>query len=639
MNGLHTPEAVAELRHELRTPLNLIIGYCEMLLEDAAVAEQRALLEQTLAAGRDVLERINAAVPPSRGKITSAEFEALRESLREPQGRILAATSALLAGSAGVDPEFERDVRRVRASAERLLTLELPHGRGAEHLAITAKHATFDPASAQPAVRPAHILVVDDQEDNRAVLERRLSRQGHTVECVSGGHAALAQLANSRFDLVLLDVLMPDLDGLEVLERIKAEPDTRDIPVIMISALDDVASVVRCIERGAEDHLPKPFDPVLLRARISACLEKKRLRDVELEYLREVGRVIQAATAVEAGTYVGGGLAEVAHRSDELGRLARVFDKMADHVRARERRLKDQVEALRREIAGAALSTRPEAPREAASLPTGTLLAERYEIQEEIGIGGMGVVYRALDRELNEQVAVKTLRSEMLREPGLLERFKSEIRLARHISNKHVVRTHDIGERDGVYYLTMEYVEGITVRSLLDTRGRLGVAPTLAIASQLAQSLVAAHEQGVIHRDIKPQNLLLDASGVLKVMDFGVARLLGRRSGVTEVGMLVGTPGYMAPEQLLAEDFDERVDLFAMGVVLFECLTGRLPFEGNNIMSIIARLMRDEAPSPSSLNADVSGDVSALVLRLLSKEPDGRPASAVELVRLLSDLS
>ena len=103
--------------------------------------------------------------------------------------------------------------------------------------------------------------------------------------------------------------------------------------------------------------------------------------------------------------------------------------------------------------------------------------------------------------------------------------------------------------------------------------------------------------------------------------------------------MLVGTPGYMAPEQLLAEDFDERVDLFAMGVVLFECLTGRLPFEGNNIMSIIARLMRDEAPSPSSLNADVSGDVSALVLRLLSKEPDGRPASAVELVRLLSDLS
>lgn len=640
MNGLHTPEAVAELRHELRTPLNLIIGYCEMLLEDATVAERRTALEQTLRAGRDVLDLINAAVPPSRGEITSAEFELLRESLREPHGRILAATASLLAGSdEELDPEFDRDVRRVRSSAERLLTVELPHGGGANHLALTAEYPMFDPATASAATRSAHILVVDDQEDNRAVLERRLNRQGHTVECVSGGHAALAQLQKSRFDLVLLDVLMPDLDGLAVLGRIKAEPSTRDIPVIMISALDDVASVVRCIERGAEDHLPKPFDPVILRARVSACLAKKRLRDVELEYLREVGRVIQAATAVEAGTYVGGGLAEVARRGDELGRLARVFDTMADHVRARETRLREQVEALRREIAGAALSTRQDAPREAPSLPTGALLADRYEIQEEIGSGGMGMVYRALDRELNVQVAIKTLRSEMLREPGLLERFKSEIRLARHISNKHVVRTHDIGERDGVYFLTMEYLEGITVRSLLDTRGRLGVAPTLAIASQLAQSLVAAHEQGVIHRDIKPENLLLDASGVLKVMDFGVARLTGQNSGLTVVGQLVGTPSYMAPEQLLSEDFDERVDLWAMGVVLFECLTGGLPFQGNSVMAIIARLMRDEAPSPSSLNAEVSESVSALVLRLLSKDPGGRPASAAELVRLLSDLS
>ena len=639
MTGLNTPEAVAELRHELRTPLNLIIGYCEMLLEDATVDDRRTALEQTLVAGRDILERINAAVPSSRSEISDDDFEALRTTLREPHGRILAATSALLNDCGEIDSEFERDVRRVRSSAERLLTVELSVGRGANHIAITVGHPTFDSGHARVAARPAHILVVDDQEDNRTVLERRLTRQGHTVECVSGGHAALTQLKNAQFDLVLLDVLMPDLDGLAVLVRIKADPNTRDIPVIMISALDDVASVVRCIERGAEDHLPKPFDPVILRARIGACLEKKRLRDVELEYLREVGRVIDAATAVEAGTYIGGGLAEVARRGDELGRLARVFDTMADHVRAREMRLKDQVEALRREIAGATLSSRPVSPSEAPSLPTGSLLADRYEIHEEIGSGGMGMVYRALDRELNEQVAIKTLRAEMLREPGLLDCFKSEIRLARHISNKHVVRTHDIGERDGVYYLTMEYVEGITVRSLLDTRGRLAVAPTLAIASQLAQSLVAAHEQGVIHRDIKPQNLLLDANGVLKVMDFGVARLRGVSTGVTEIGQLVGTPQYMAPEQLLGEDFDERVDLFAMGVVLFECLTGRLPFEGTNVMSIIARLMRDEAPSPSSLNPDVSEDVSALVLRLLSKEPTGRPATASDVVRQLSDVS
>ena len=640
MNGLTTPEAVAELRHELRTPLNLIIGYGEMLLEDAETAERRSALERTLAAGRDLLDRINSAVPPSRGEITAADFEVLRMSLREPQERILAATAELLPREGEpADPEFERDVRRVRGAAERLMIVSLAQAHGVSHVAITVEHPTHDTGQGVPTVRPARILVVDDQEDNRAVLERRLQRQGHAVECVGGGHAALAQVRTASFDLVLLDVLMPDLNGLAVLERLKADPATRDIPVIMISALDDVASVVRCIERGAEDHLPKPFDPVLLRARIGACLEKKRLRDVELEYLREVGRVIQAATAVEAGTYAGGDLAEVAHRGDELGRLARVFDAMADQVRARERRLKDQVEALRQEIADATRAAPSDAPRAAPTLPSGTLLADRYEIRAEIGSGGMGMVYRALDRQLNEQVAVKTLRAETLLDPGVLERFKSEIRLARHISNKHVVRTHDIGEHGGVYYLTMEYVEGITVRSLLDTRGRLGVAPTLAIASQLAQSLAAAHEQGVIHRDIKPQNLLLDANGVLKVMDFGVARLQGHQTHLTEVGTLVGTPSYMAPEQLLSEDFDERADLFSMGVVLFECLTGRLPFEGTTIVSIIAHLMRDEAPSPSALNPEVPAHVSAMVLQLLAKEPAGRPSSASDVVQRLAGLS
>jgi CheY-like chemotaxis protein len=486
---------------------------------------------------------------------------------------------------------------------------------------------------------PARILVVDDLEDNRAVLERRLTRQGHTVGSASGGLSALDRLAREKFDLVLLDVLMPDLDGLAVLERMKADPTLRDIPVIMISALDDVASVVACIQRGAEDHLTKPFDPVLLRARISACLEKKRLRDVELEYLRAVGQVIQAATAVEAGKYEAGTLAPVAERSDELGRMARVFDTMANQVKARETRLKDQVEALRREIEEAKHTTRRATPREAPNLPTGQVFAARYEVLEEIGSGGMGMVYRALDRELGETVALKTLRPELLRDPALVERFKSEIRLARHISDKHVVRTHDLGERDGVYFLTMEYVEGITVRELLDTRGKLGVAPTLAIASQLAQSLIAAHEQGIIHRDIKPQNLLLDASGQLKVMDFGVARLAAGGSGLTEVGMLIGTPSYMAPEQLLGESFDERIDLYATGVVLFECLTGRLPFEAPSAVALIAKLIRETAPPASSINPEIPARLDALVQRLLAKEPEQRPRSARELTRLLSELS
>ena len=640
MNGLTTPEAVAELRHELRTPLNLIIGYCEMLLEDAVEPDRRDALGAALAAGREVLERINQGIPSSRSSISGAEITALIDSLRQPQSRVLEATGALLAPSEGaLDPQFERNVRRIRSSAERLLTVEMPTGAGraSSPVSVTVEQPVPEGATLPP-VAPARILIVDDLEDNRAVLERRLRRQGHSVESAAGGRAALERLARERFDLVLLDVMMPDLDGLAVLERMKGDAGLRDIPVIMISALDDVASVVACIQRGAEDHLTKPFDPVLLRARISACLEKKRLRDVELEYLSAMGQVIQAATAVEAGRYHAGTLAKVAGRADEIGRLARVFDAMANQVKAREKRLSEQVDALRREIEEAKHTTREATPRETPNLPTGQVFAGRFEILEEVGSGGMGMVYRALDRELGELVALKTLRPELLRDPALVERFKTEIRLARHISDKHVVRTHDLGERDGVYFLTMEYVEGITVRELLDTRGRLGVGSALAIAAQLSQSLIAAHDQGVIHRDIKPQNLLLDATGMLKVMDFGVARLADGSGGLTEVGMLVGTPAYMAPEQLLSETFDERIDLYALGVVLFECLTGRLPFEGNSAVAVIARVIRETPPRPSSLNPEIPAVLDALVLRLLSKEPEQRPASAKELVRLLSEL-
>ena len=638
MSGLTTPEAVAELRHELRTPLNLIIGYCEMLLEDATEQPVRDGLDRALGAGRELLERINAAVPPTRSEISEPEIDKLYESLREPQQRILTATTELLTpGNGPLDQQFERDVRRIRSSAERLLTIGIPEIKSSR-TTLTSEHPTRETHAVLATIQ-AHLLVVDDVEDNRAVLERRLTRQGHTVASVSGGYAALDRLAKENFDLVLLDVLMPDLDGLAVLERMKGDPALRDIPVIMISALDDVASVVRCIERGAEDHLPKPFDPVLLRARISACLEKKRLRDIELEYLREVGRVIQAATAVEAGNYESGTLSAVAQRGDELGRLARVFDGMANQVRARESRLREQVAELRAEIEEAKQSTRKTTPREMPNLPSGQLFAGRYEVLEEVGEGGMGVVYRAFDRELGEQVAVKTLRPELLQDPTLIERFKSEIRLARHITDKHVVRTHDFGERDGVCYLTMEYVEGLTVRELLDTRGKLGVGPTLAIASQLAQSLQAAHDQGVIHRDIKPQNLLLDREGGLKVMDFGIARLAGGSSGLTEVGMAIGTPDYMSPEQMLGETVTEASDLYSMGVVLFECLTGRLPFVASSPMALIAKTLHGEPPDPVSLNPEIAPPLAALVLRLLAKQPAQRPTGAAELGRLLGELS
>jgi len=198
-----------------------------------------------------------------------------------------------------------------------------------------------------------YLLVVDDNEINRDILSRHLERQGHTVAVAENGRQALEMVSTHPFDLVLLDVMMPEMDGYRVLERLKGDEAWRDIPVIMISALDEIDSVVRCIELGAEDYLPKPFDPVLLRARIGACLEKKRLRDQEVEYLRSVARVTAAATAVEAGEFEPESLADVARRTDGLGRLARVFQRMAREVYAREERLKRQVHELRIELSQA----------------------------------------------------------------------------------------------------------------------------------------------------------------------------------------------------------------------------------------------------------------------------------------------
>jgi hypothetical protein len=252
------------------------------------------------------------------------------------------------------------------------------------------------------------------------------------------------------------------------------------------------------------------------------------------------------------------GLAGVAQRDDALGRLARVFDTMANQVRAREDRLRDQVAELRREIEAAKGATREEGVVDAPALPEGQVFAGRYQILEEVGSGGMGMVYRAFDQVLGEQVAIKTLRPELVRDPVSIERFKSEIRLARHISDRHVVRTHDFGDHEGTFYLTMEYVEGITVRQLIDQRGRLGMAATIAIATQLAQSWRCTMKGDP---STSPQNLLLDANGVLKVMDFGVARLGNTSTGLTQAGMLVGRRR-AAPEQIASDNFGARALVF-----------------------------------------------------------------------------
>ncbi len=270
-------------------------------------------------------------------------------------------------------------------------------------------------------------------------------------------------------------------------------------------------------------------------------------------------------------------------------------------------------------------------------LAPGQVLARRYTIAEPLGMGGSGVVYRAFDRELAEVVAIKTVRPDVLAvDTTALERLKSEIRLARRISHRNVVRTHDLGEADGMYFITMEYVTGTSLRELIDRGAPLPVPAVVAIGKQLCRALDVAHEQGVIHRDIKPQNMMVQPDGTLKVMDFGVARLVQRASQLTSAGMVVGTPAYMAPEQLLDDAVDARADLYAAGVVLYECLTGVRPVEAPSPAALLGRLLTSTPRPPRELNPAVPPALSDIVMRALAKDVNSRPASAEDMYQMLA---
>ena len=332
---------------------------------------------------------------------------------------------------------------------------------------------------------------------------------------------------------------------------------------------------------------------------------------------RPVRELVAVTRQVSAGNYdaeirVGSG--------DEIGELAEAFKGMVAELKEKQQ-LVDFLSAT-----GAhTVAMRPSIAVNAVGPIPGEVFAGRYEIKSVLGQGGMGVVYRAVDRELDEQVAIKLLHGEMVRrDASLLERFKQEIRLARRITHPNVVRTHDMGEAAGLYFITMEFVEGTSLDDLIRKRGKLPVGVTLTVARQLLRALEAAHAQGVVHRDIKPQNMIVDAQGFLKVMDFGIARLADNSKGLTMDGAVVGTPDYMAPEQLLGREVDGRADIYATGAVLFQCLTGERLFPADSLPTLIMKQVEEPARDPRTLSPEVPPALAQAILKALAKDPAAR---------------
>ena len=327
---------------------------------------------------------------------------------------------------------------------------------------------------------------------------------------------------------------------------------------------------------------------------------------------------------------------------DEIGMLSQAFKALVADLKAKAALVDYMMEASGT-AATQPIGSTPTVVRavDGGQLKPGATFAGRYEVKEILGAGGMGVVYRAFDRELQEPVAIKTLRPEAMAGGSVaLDRFKQEIKLARRIAHRNVVRTYDLGEQNGMYYLTMEYVEGTSLKQLIVARGKLPVPVTLTVGTQLCRALEVAHAEGVIHRDIKPQNIVVEPSGFLKVMDFGIARLANppQGKGLTEAGVSIGTPDYMSPEQLSGAELDPRSDLYAAGVVLFECLTGRVPFEAETTWALVAKHLEEQPPDPRKFNADVPSELAAVILKAMAKEPADRYATASDMHDALARL-
>ncbi|RMH20026.1 MAG: response regulator [Acidobacteria bacterium] len=416
---------------------------------------------------------------------------------------------------------------------------------------------------------PHHtILVVDDNPWNRDLICRRLKRRGHRVLEAEDGNEALAQLAAHDVDLMILDVMMPGMSGLEVLQRVRRDRSPAELPIIMATARNESEDVVEALSHGANDYVTKPLDFPVVQARIEAQLRTRR----------------------------------------------------------------------------AAREERAEEPGSVRTIRPGVILDRKYRLEEKLGSGNFGQVYRAHHLSLDQPVAVKLLHTALEDPAPALARFQREGRSAFRLRHPNAVTVLDFAVTgEGLAYLVMELLEGHSLDRELKREGRLSPERCAAVLLPVCEVLDQAHALGIIHRDVKPANIFLHRTHggeVVKVLDFGIAKLVGDEvvgQGLTIDGLILGTPAYMAPERLGGEGYDGRADVYSLGVVLYQMLAGRLPFRATNseAMALAVKHLSEEPPPIAAFRSDLPPALEAVVAAAMIKDYRQRPTAA-ELGRRLA---
>ena len=682
-------DEVRRLRHDARGALNHIIGYTEMLVEDAEEEDERGELLSDL-------KKIGAA----------------GQRLRPMVDRL----AELAANQRPAQPEVAEALER--PEPRRSTSEFIPHGHEVS----------------------GSILVVDDNDVNRDVLARRLRRRGYQVATAEGGAVALEMLQDGGFDLVLLDVMMPGIDGFEVLQTIRATSDPSALPVIMATARDASEDVVTALRRGANDYVTKPLDMPVVLARVAAQLSLKAARDEvhrlnsRLESAQErIARMAEssmealqnveswassAANEVARELGVSGISVWITENNEDVHdvtgtRVAKApssqdLQNLASSGRPL-RRTGDQVmpilglsgqlfgavvvpedngllndldlrllESFARQLGGAlelrrirvelnkaanrrrrrqeelmasgveVLHLCPRCGRcysheverclvdggELYQPPTMPLiLASRYRLERVLGQGGMGMVFSARDERLDRLVAVKIVRAEHFDNDLVRLRFEKEARAVARIEHPGVVAIYDSGVlEDGGQFIVMELLEGADLGTVIGRRGSGTPREVGRMLRQTSAALSAAHHAGIIHRDIKPENIFLTKSAseefTCRIVDFGVAKELGSTSNLTQTGMLVGTPRFMAPEQLMGQAVDARSDVYSLAAVGFYAVCGRRVTEEEELINVVLDVCQNDPPALSSIMNDVPTEIDRAFAWALARDPLDRPASA-----------